>query len=139
MTLKAVLQNPVITLCNLYFSGMLKRSLGLQYWQGWTEGAQSCQALGLLSVLKDGITGRGSGFGLGFVIPFSSRSWSGCFPSTYPGADTFCPLPFGLKQGLAGPGSASLQGGHGFSWTAVWLFKDMCHCPTCVLHRLGKV
>lgn len=30
------------------------------------------------------------------MIPFSSRSLFGCLPSTYPGADTFCPLPFGL-------------------------------------------
>lgn len=42
VTLQAMLQNPVIILCSLYFSGMLKRSLGLQYWEGWTEGAQSC-------------------------------------------------------------------------------------------------
>lgn len=66
------------------------------------------------------------------MIPFSSRSLSGCFPSAYPGADTFCPLPFGLKWGLAGPGSGSLQGRHSFSCTAVWFFKDMWHCPMCL-------
>lgn len=130
-----MLQNPLITHCDLYFSGMLKRRLG-------RAGLRVLRAVKLLVyyIFFKSLGLQGGALGLGWVLwsPSLADPCLGAFPVHILGQTLSVHSHLVWSRALLAQAQDHCKGDTAFPVLQFGSLRT-CGIAQCVLHRLGKV